>query len=248
MTHVRRGSVAIASFARASLAASFAVAWLTLAVAPNAARAQEKRLPERTITVAGTGSVQAEPDIALVSTGVLTTAETARVALTQNSAAMRKIIDGLKGAGLEPKDIQTVYFGISPRYTSPKDGQAARVAGYNVVNNIRITVRDVAKVGEILDAVVTLGANQAGGIAFDVSKSETLKDEARKQAIGNALRRAKLLAEAAGAKVGPVITISEDAVSMPPRPIATRMSAEAVPIEAGSKMLEVRVQVTWALE
>lgn len=232
-----------------ALACGLAALWLAMAGATDAARAQEKRLPDRTITVAGTGTVPAEPDIALVSTGVQTTADSARAALTQNSAAMRKVIDGLKAAGIEAKDIQTVYFGISPRYTSPKDGQAARVAGYNVVNNVRITVRDVARVGEILDAVVTLGANQAGGIAFDVSKAETLKDEARKQAIGNALRRAKLLAEAAGAKVGPLITISEDAVMSPsPRPMATRMAAEPVPVEAGTKMLEVRVQVTWALE
>ena len=204
---------------------------------------------ERTITVSGTGVVAAEPDEASVSTGVLTEGESARDALSKNSAAMRKIIEGLKGAGIEPKDIQTVNFAIMPRFTNPKDGQAPRVVGYNVVNSVRIRVREIARVGEVLDGVVTLGANQAGGIAFEVTKAEVLRDEARKQAIGNALRRAKLLAEAAGAKVGPVLTISEDAAMSPsPRPMAARMSAEAVPIEAGSKMLEVRVQVTWALE
>ncbi len=204
---------------------------------------------ERTITVSGTVVIAAEPDEASVSTGVLTEGESARDALSKNSAAMRKIIEGLKGAGIEPKDIQTVNFAIMPRFTNPKDGQAPRVVGYNVVNSVRIRVREIARVGEVLDGVVTLGANQAGGIAFEVTKAEVLRDEARKQAIGNALRRAKLLAEAAGAKVGPVITISEDAAMSPsPRPMAARMSAEAVPIEAGSKMLEVRVQVTWALE
>jgi uncharacterized protein len=224
--------------------------WLAVAPAHVWAQSQEKRM-ERTITVSAAGTVAAEPDMAQIATGVLSEADTARDALTRNSAAMTKIIDGLKGAGIEPKDIQTVHFGINPRYTHPKDGTAPRINGYQVVNNVRITVRDIKRVGEVLDGVVTLGANQAGGISFEVSKAETLKDEARKQAMANALRRAKLLAEAAGAEVGPVISISEEVQGGGPRPMATgrmAMSAEAVPVEAGSKTLEARVQVTWGLK
>lgn len=206
---------------------------------------------ERSIAVTASASVAAEPDRAAITTGVMTEAPSARDALTQNSAAMRKIIDGLKGAGIDPKDIQTVNFGIDPRYVHPKDGTPPRVTGYRVTNNIRIMVRDVTRVGEVLDGVVTLGANQAGAISFEVSKEETLKDEARRTAMANALRRAKLFAESAGAEIGPVISISEE-VNTPvhrPMPMArSSMSAEAVPIEAGSKMLEVRVHVTWGLK
>lgn len=229
--------------------AGLAVVWLVMAALAPGAVAQERRALDRTISVSATGTVAAEPDLALISSGVVTEAETAREALTRNSAAMRKVIDGLKAAGIDPKDIQTVHFAVEPRYLQAKDGQSPRITGYRVINSVRITVRDVTRVGEILDGVVTLGANQAGSIMFDVSKAETLKDEARKQAIGNALRRAKLLAEAAGAKVGPVISIAEDVFGGGgPRPMATRMSADAVPIEAGSKVLEVRVQVVWGLE
>lgn len=230
--------------------AGLAGVWLAVAAALPAALAQEKRSMERTITVSASASVPAEPDLALISTGVLSEAATARDALTQNTAAMKKIIDGLKVAGIEPRDIQTVHFGIQPRYVHTKDGQAPRLTGYQVINNLRITVREVARLGDVLDGVVTLGANQAGGIAFEVSKAETLKDEARRVAIANALRRAKLFAEAAGAKVGPVIQISEEVHGGSPRPMvaSARMSADAVPIEAGSKTLEVRVQVTWGLE
>ncbi|MFM9939248.1 MAG: SIMPL domain-containing protein [Hyphomicrobiaceae bacterium] len=225
--------------------------WLAAGALLPAALAQEKRPMERVITVSASGTVAAEPDLALISTGVLSEAATARDALTQNTAAMKKIIDGLKGAGIEPKDIQTVHFGIQPRYVHSKDGQPPRITGYQVINNLRITVREVARLGEVMDGVVTLGANQAGGIAFEVSKAETLKDEARRVAMANALRRAKLFADAAGAKVGPVISISEEVQGGGPRPmVQTRaaMSADSVPVEAGSKTLEVRVQVTWALE
>lgn len=206
---------------------------------------------ERTITVSATGTVAAEPDMATIASGVMSEADTAREALTRNSAVMRKVIDGLKAAGIEARDIQTVNFAIEPRYVHTKDGQPPRVTGYRVINDVRITVRDVARLGEVLDGVVTLGANQAGGITFAVSKAETLKDEARRQAMANALRRAKLFAEAAGTTVGPVISIAEDVQGPGPRPMPmgrVAMSAESVPVEAGSKSLEVRVHVTWALQ
>jgi uncharacterized protein YggE len=223
------------------------VAALTWIGATVPTSAQEKRT-ERTVTVGASGMVSVEPDIAHIATGVLSEAETAREALQRNSAAMKKVVDGLKGAGIDPKDVQTSRFGIDPRYDQPKDGRTARITGYRVVNQVRITARDISKLGELLDLVVTLGANQAGGISFDVSNAETLKDEARRQAIANALRRAKLFAEAAGATVGDVLTIAEDAsMSSPPIYSGRAMAAEAVPIERGSQSLEVRVQVTWAL-
>ena len=231
--------------------------WMLAAVpmampAPVHAQGQEKRpVQQRQITVSAVGTVAAEPDMARISTGVLTEAETAREALTKSSALVRKIIDGLKTAGIDAKDIQTVHFGIDPRYSSFKDGQAQRILGYRVTNALRITVRDVGRVGEILDGVVTLGANQAGAIQFEVSKADALKDEARRQAMANALRRAKLYAEAAGAKVGPVITISEEMHGPGPRPVPmarASMSDAPVPVEAGSQTLAVTVHVTWGLE
>jgi hypothetical protein len=144
-----------------------------------------------------------------------------------------------------------VHFGIDPRYSNFKDGQPQRILGYRVTNALRITVRDVGRVGEILDGVVTLGANQAGSIQFEVSKAEALKDEARRQAMANALRRAKLYAEAAGAKVGPVISIAEEVHGPGPRPVPmarASMSDAPVPVEAGSQILAVTVHVTWGLE
>lgn len=211
--------------------------------------AQEKK-PERTISVTGTASIEAEPDIAHLSTGVSSEASTAKEALAANSALMRKVIEGLKSAGVLAKDIQTSGLHVEPRYTSPKPGQAPSINGYRAVNNVRISARDIGKLGDILDQLVTLGANQMHGLSFEVSKADELKDEARRKAVANALRKAKLYAEAAGASVGEVIAISDDVVQVQPRGgvMARSAMAESVPIERGSQSLEARVHVTWALK
>ncbi|MDO9384141.1 MAG: SIMPL domain-containing protein [Hyphomicrobiaceae bacterium] len=225
-----------------------------LALTFGAAIAQAQTPPDGTmqknITVSATGTVDATPDLARIQTGIITEAETAAQALSGNSQNMAKLIGGLKESAIEAKDIQTSSFRVEPRYTNPRDGQAPEINGYRVVNEVQVVVRDITKLGAILDALVKLGANQMNGLSFDVSKAETLKDDARKQAIENALRRAKLLAAAAGAEVGDVIAISEDVSHGGPRPFAMARAAKAdmVPIEGGSETLEARVTVTWALK
>ncbi len=219
------------------------------AASMTSAEAQEKRA-DRWVMVAGHGSVDAVPDSAEITTGVVSEAQTAREALTANNAAMGKIVDGLKAAGIDAKDIQTQQFQIHPRYRTYKD-RPQQIEGYTVRNQVSVKVREIAKLGEIVDQVVTLGANQASNIQFIVSDAEKRKDEARKLAMENAKHRARLLAEAAGARLGPVMTISEEVMGpRPPRPMVARsaMSAESVPIEAGSETLRVRVEVVYGLE
>ena len=223
---------------------------LAFAIGPGAtAEAQEKRI-DRTVTVSAAGQVSAEPDMARISTGVVTEAATAREALTRNSDAMAKLIAGLKDNGIDAKDIQTSSFSIDPRYNNPLEGQTAVITGYRVANQVEVTARDLERLGEVMDSLVVLGANQMNGLTFDVSKAEMLKDDARKEAIANAFRRAKLYAGAAGAEVGEVIAIAEDAAQF--QPVVARMDramkSEAVPIERGSQTLEARVTVTWSLK
>lgn len=211
----------------------------------------EKAGFERTVTVTASAQVSAVPDVARISAGVSTEADTAREALSRNSEVMRKVIAGLKALGIDGKDIGTSALQIDPRYTNPRDGQAARLSGYRVSNQVSLVQRDLSKLGEVLDQLVSLGANQIGGLSFEVGKAETLKDAARTEALANALRRAKLYAAAAGAEVGAVLTISEDTAVMAPSPRPMMMGraamASAVPVEAGSQELEARVTVTWAL-
>ena len=204
---------------------------------------------ERFVSVSATGSVVAVPDTAYITAGVLTEGDTAREALSRNNATTAKLIDGLKAAGIAAKDIQTSQLNVSPRYTQAKDGRPATVSGYTVSNQVRVMVRDVKRLGEILDQAIMLGANQMHGIAFEVSTAEQLKDDARKLAMQNARRRADLYATAAGAQLGPVLRISED-ITDAGRPMLqkSRVALSAVPIEAGTQTLEVEVHVTYALK
>lgn len=229
-----------------------AAAAALLAVTPTFAAAEDKPM-ERIITVSASGIVSAVPDEATISTGVTSEAKTAKAALAANTAAMTKVIEELKKEGVDAKDIQTSQFNVEPVYVYPQEGKPPVVTGYRVNNMVGVKVRNLDKLGGVLDQLVGAGANQMHGLTFDVSKAETLKDEARKDAMANALRRAKLLAAASGAEVGEVMQISEEVSYAGPQPVvfgrAKAMAAEAaVPVERGSQDLEARVTVTWKLK
>ncbi len=207
--------------------------------------------PKRTLSLSATGTVKAAPDEVDISTGVTSDAPTAHEALDKNSAAMARVVAALKDDGIEPKDIQTTNFSVQPLYEERKEGQTTqRIIGYRVNNAVRVSVHDIGKLGEVLDKVVKLGANDIGAIEFSLSEPEALKDEARKLAMANAIANAKLYAEAAGVELGPVLTISEDEGSYQPRyaaPAAMEMS-KAVPIEAGTSSVAVKLHVSWELK
>lgn len=213
----------------------------------SAMAAESDKMAERYVSVSATGSIAADPDMASISAGVVVEADTARDALARNSTMMAKLVDGLKALGIAPQDIQTASVNVEPRYTQAKDGRPASINGYRVVNQVRLTVRDVKRLGEILDGAIGLGANQVHGIAFDVSNAETLKDEARKLAMANARRRAELYAAAAGAQLGSVLTISEEGSATPRSTPMVRFGAAAAPIEPGTRTLTVDVNVSYAL-
>ena len=207
---------------------------------------------KRTISLVATGAVKTTPDKVDISTGVTSEAPSAREALDKNIAAMTKVVEALKADGIDPKDIQTTNFSVSPVYEQrPYDKPTPPVVvGYRVTNQVRISLHDTGKLGAILDKVVTLGANQIDAIEFGVEEPEALKDEARKLALKNVTDNAKLYAEAAGVGLGAILTISEEESSYQPRfaPAATRMEmSKDVPIEAGTATLEVRVSVTWEI-
>ncbi len=205
----------------------------------------------RTIRLDATGSVKAKPDIAHITLGVSAEAETARGALDQNSAAMAKVIDALKQSGLAGADMQTIDFSVRPRIEASKpEGKKNVITGYTVVNMLRITVRDMTKLGEILDKAVSLGSNEIGGIQFDIAQPAALMDDARRQAMALATRKAELYAQAAGAKLVRVISIDEQsAAPWRPQNMSVRASARAMeaPIEQGEAELQVSISVTWEL-
>lgn len=219
---------------------------LCLAAMATAAQAAEK---PRTISVSATGSVTAEPDMATVRAGVVSDADTAAEALARNSGTMRKVLDGLRASGIAARDIQTTQLDIQPRMDHPKDGRAPRVIGYRVSNIVVVVVRDIKALGGIIDKVVTLGANRLDGIQFDISGVELKLDEARRVAMRNAMRRASLYAQAGGASLGQVLTISENVSGGGPVHYGrARTAAMAAPVAPGEMELAVTVNVTWSLK
>jgi uncharacterized protein YggE len=221
---------------------------LSIKTPPALADDQQQK---RTITISGKGTVKAAPDTVNVSAGVESQAPTAKEALVKNTAAMTKVVEALKSEGIDPKDIQTTNFSVSPRYEDRDDARPRRIVGYSVYNSVYVVTHDIGKLGAVLDQLVSVGANSIGGISFGVSKPEEMENEARKLAMSNAIAKAKLYAEAAGAELGPVMTIAEQGGYVPRYASAPPMmeaAAKAVPIEPGTEKLDIEVQVTWELK
>lgn len=223
---------------------------------PTTASDGESSRP-RLISVSGQGESYGTPDQATISAGVVSEATTAQAALAQNSTAMAQVIDGLKKLGVEEKHIQTSNFSVSPKYPPYVPGQpeqARRIIGYEVSNTVTIMVKDLAKMGPMLDQIIQLGANSIGGINFSISDTKTLMKQAREAAVADAKMRAETYAAAAGVKVGKVIQISEQSAVVPV-PVAFRMAADAAPpaappppIAAGQQEINTTVSIVFAIE
>ena len=235
----------------------FATLAFLAAAAPalgQAALADDKEPPKRTITMSGKGTVKSAPDKVTVSAGVETQAPTAADALASNTGKMSKVVDALKSEGIDPKDIQTTYFSVSSQYENRDDDKKPpRIVGYSVDNMVYVTMHDTSKIGAVLDHLVQAGANSIGGVYFSFDKPEDLEKEARKLAIADAIAKATLYAEATGAELGPVQTISEQGGYVPYYPVSSSPKMESaaarpVPIEAGTQNTNVEVQVTWELK
>jgi len=233
-------------------AAAILIPGLMLSLAPSKGTAQTPGRDEesrRTVTVTASGSVRAVPDMVMISTGVQTTGETARSALLDNSTVMRRVIERLKKIGIRSRDIATDNLSVRPVYQrNRKNNQPPEVTGYQVDNSVRIQVRDISLMGDVLDQVVKLGANQIGGIQFKVREAERLKDDARTKAMDNARRHARLLAREANTDLGKVLMIREGTASYSPGPRMMEMrTSAAVPVQAGTRELSTSVTVTWEL-
>jgi uncharacterized protein len=248
-----REGLPMTSTARKYLFATLAFLAAFVPAASHAVLAHEDEPPKRSISISGKGTVKSAPDMVTVSAGVETQAPTAKDALAKNTAAMTRVVDALKSEGIDTKDIQTTNFSVSPRYEDDDDDKRPpRLVGYSVFNSVYVSMHDTAKLGGVLDQLVSAGSNSIGGISFGIDKPEALENEARKLAMEDAIAKAKLYAEAAGAELGPVQTITEQGGYVPySYPAAPRMEATAakqVPIEPGTQNVDIQVQVTWELK
>ena len=208
--------------------------------------------PPATMNVSGHGAVTLVPDTASVVLGVTIDAESLSDAQAEATTRMEAIIAAVRAAGIEDRDIQTTNYGVSILYDYDDDGNLDRVIGYQVSNQVAVTVRDVDALGALLDAVVAEGANQIYGISFYVEDTSAAASQARTLAVEDAMRKADELAAAAGLEVARVTYITETS-SPPPVPFYAGSPAEdaavrsAVPIQAGSTEISVDVQMSFEL-
>jgi uncharacterized protein len=194
------------------------------------------------ITVTGTGTVEAAPDIATLTIGVTTQGDTAAAALSANTAALEAVMARLVSAGVAPRDMQTSNLSLNPNWTG-YDSSAPTISGYVAANMLTIRVRQLDTLGAVLDAAVADGANTLNGLTFGLADPAPALDAARKEAVADARARAELLAEAAGVKLGRIVSISEAGAGPDPAPMF-RAEASAAPVPVASGELGLTANVT----
>lgn len=201
---------------------------------------------ERTVTVTGEATVGVAPDTAVIRIGVSSQEKTAREAGEANARQMTSVLAAIKASGIAERDIQTSRLSLQPQY-DPNKGGTARLTGFQATNQVTVRIRDIDSLPTVLDRAIGAGANEMSGIEFVVSEQSKLLDQARDDAIADARRKAELYARAAGAKVGQVVSISEEGPAPPqPRPMQA-VRAGAVPVAPGEQTLRAIVSVSYQL-
>lgn len=221
-----------------------AVMWIALA---TGAVAQDGA---RGISVTGEGVVSMAPDMATIRLGVSERAATASDAMRQTSEKVRGILDQLDSIQVAGLDRQTSGLYLRPVYDNRprEDNGPAQVAAYEAGNTVSITVRDLSKLGALLDAVVAEGANNFNGLEFGLQDNANALIEARKGAVADAMARANQLADAAGVKLGDVLQMSESSQGyMPMEMKASQMRSMDVPIESGEVSVRAQVNMQFAI-
>jgi uncharacterized protein YggE len=218
-----------------------------LSVPAAAAEVQiQAQAPVVELTVSET--VNAKPDMAQVGAGVTTRAQSAKEAVRQNAAAMQKVVDRLKALGIPEKDIQTSNFNLNAQFNYPSGGGAPVFAGYDASNQVSVKLRQVDKIGDVLDALVAAGANNIYGPNFMLDDDAATQGSARNKAFQRGQAMAQDYARMAGYTGVRLLEVSENVRSggpLPPQPVAFRAEAAArTPIEPG----EVGTTVTLTLK
>ncbi len=226
-------------------------------LAPAAAAAQTASVMQpiagTRLDVAATGEVSRVPDVAIINAGVVTRAQTATAALSQNAARMERVRAALRRAGIADRDIQTSSINLNPEYHYEQN-RAPTLTGYTASNQLSVQFRDIAETGKILDALVAEGANQISGPSLTIDKPEAAYDEARTRALAAGRARADLYARALGMRVVRILSVSEGGDRYPvPPPMPMMMAQEGraaadTKIDPGEQKLQVTVAMSFELQ
>ncbi|MFN4025092.1 MAG: SIMPL domain-containing protein [Hyphomonas sp.] len=215
--------------------------------------------PETTLNVAAEARINRAPDLAIVTAGVTEERKTASEAMAAQAAAMNGVFNALKAAGIADRDMQISGLSLSPRYdyievadaSGRKRGQQ-QLAGYVASNQVTVRVRDLSRLGQTLDSLVSSGGNTLSGVSFGIDDDASVRNEARTKAMRDAIAKAELYASAAGLRIARIVTISEGYEYSPaPMPMA-RMAmesdmAQSTPMAGGEVGVTASVNVMFEL-
>ena len=198
------------------------------------------------ISVSGSGSISVEPDLAILNIGVEAIGKTVSSARSEAASAMDSVVSSLKKEGILTKDIQTQQLTIYPRYDYQTNKQV--LTGYSVTNTARVKVRDLSKVGKIVDNAAASGGDyvRINGISFNVEDTDQYMESLRKQAVQKAQIKAEEYADSAGVKLGSLRSLTAVGAPYPHMSSAmdNQMRAMSVPMESPISGGKLQITVT----
>ncbi|MEO1329545.1 MAG: SIMPL domain-containing protein [Pseudomonadota bacterium] len=249
---MRRLTLSRLSRRRSSIVAVL-IAPLSL-VACGGSQPQESSEPDRYISTTGEGEISATPDRAEIQIEVENEAERAAEALRLNRDAMTAVLDEVASLGLDRNaDIRTLQVSVRPRYervaTQVGGPRRRTLVGYAASNAVMITVKDIDKAPDVLDALANTGSNRTDSVSFYLDEREALEDQARVQALADARRKAALLAAEAGMRLGTVRSIVENRTFAQRARERSRLSTQGsgAPIAPGEQSVQVNLTARWDL-
>jgi uncharacterized protein YggE len=225
----------------------FTTGVLTILIAGIGA-AQERAEQRRVIQTTGEAIVSAQPDRARIDIGVTTQAQTSQAAADQNARKLSAVLARLRSVLGQNADIRTISYTLTPVYRYPREGGEPTITGYSASNIVRVTLDDLTKVGQVIDAATAAGANQIHQLQFTVRDEQKLQAEALREASIKARQKAEAIAGALNLRISRVVSVAEaGAPVVPVREVAlARADAVQTPIEPGT--IEVRASVTLTVE
>jgi uncharacterized protein YggE len=225
-----------------------AVALLALRPGPVVgAPATETTPAQHTITVSGSGKVTIVPDVARITLGVTINKPTVKAVREAGAKAMTDVIAAIKGLGVADADIKTTDISLYPQYGN---GSPQKIVGYQMNEQVLVTVRDLDKAGDVVDAATAQGANAVNGISFESGDPVKAQDDARAAAVAAAKVSAQAMAKAGDVSLGGVVSITDASPTSPIwyAPAAGAMKDLATPVQPGTQDLSATVTVVFAID
>ncbi|MEO8113166.1 MAG: SIMPL domain-containing protein [Phenylobacterium sp.] len=233
-----------------TLSALLAASAAPAAAAQAAPPAAESMFRATTLNLAAYGETRIAPDMATINLGVMTEARTAAQAMQANAARMTQVVDALRRAGIAAKDIQTSGLNLNAQYVYEQN-VPPKLTGYQASNQVTVTVHDLARLGQAVDATVSAGANQVNGISFGLDDPTAAENAAREAAVRALTAKAELYARATGYRIQRLVTLSEGGgyAVQPPMPmLAMARMEKSADTSVSPGELKVRIDVTGLYE